>query len=73
MFFYAAVRNGQLGRYALADMCEDAFLAPCLDWGEDEDKDALSESYDLGAIFDRCFDDWPEIGYRSKSIWPNWE
>jgi hypothetical protein len=71
MFFYGAVRNGRLGRYALADMCMDAFHAPCLDWEHDE----MFRVYDIRqATFEsRCFDDWPETGYNSKSVWPNWK
>lgn len=71
MFFYAAVRNGQLGRYALAKMCIDAFYAPCLKWEKGDMFDTYNIRY---ATFGRwCFDDWPEIPYSIDSIWPNWE
>jgi hypothetical protein len=59
MFFYAAVRNWQLGRYALAKMCIDAFYEPCLNWGK-------------AALDGMMFDDWNEISYDAKRIWPNW-
>jgi hypothetical protein len=70
MFFYGAVRNGQLGRYALANMCIDAFYEPCLNWGKDERFDVYN--IDDAAFNGTCFDDWPEIRYFIDSIWPNW-
>jgi hypothetical protein len=70
MCFHGAVRNGRLGRYALAKMFEDAFYAPCLE----PDKDERFKAYDIiSATFEgACFDDWPEIYYDLKDIWPNW-
>jgi hypothetical protein len=75
MFFYGAVRNGQLGRYALANMCIDAFYYPCLKWGRDGCEDERFDAYDIDdAAFDgTVFDDWPEIYYCIESIWPNWK
>jgi hypothetical protein len=71
MFFYAAVRNGQLGRYALAKMCIKAFYAPCLNRGKDKRFRAYAITE---ATFDgMIFDDWPDIRYRIDSIWPNWK
>jgi hypothetical protein len=74
MLFYGAVKNAQCGRYTLARMCIKAFRSSQLERGKDLAKDRLYDSYDLGMIFDGCcFDDWPEIHYRAKSVWPNWE
>jgi hypothetical protein len=70
MFFYAAVRNGQLGRRALAQMCINAFHAPCLNLKKDD----RFRGYRIvwAALENRRFDDWPEIRYFIDSIWPNW-
>jgi hypothetical protein len=71
MFFYGAVRNGQLGRYALAKMCIKAFYAPCLT----RERDERFDSYDIydtafgGDTFENC----DEIDYCAKRIWPNWK
>jgi hypothetical protein len=73
MLYCGAIKNGQWGRYTLAMMCMDAFLAPHIKLGRDQAIDELYASYDLGVVFDSCFDDWPEIQYRSESVWPNWE
>jgi hypothetical protein len=54
-------------------MCTNAFLAPCLKWDSNGCADERFNEYDLGAVFDRCFDNWPEIGYFIESIWPNWK
>jgi hypothetical protein len=76
MFFYAAVKNGQLGRYALAKMCIDAFYAPCLTWDSDGCAD---ERFKMHNIWRTTFPDiiglpdWNEISYDAKRIWPNWE
>jgi hypothetical protein len=74
MFFYAAVRNGQLGRYALANMLTDAFYAPCLNWDSNGCADSRFTVYDIEeATFGNwCCDDWLEISYDAKRIWPNW-
>jgi hypothetical protein len=73
MLFYGAIINAQWGRYTLANMCEDAFLAPFFDRRKDPIKDRLLSLYDRNMIFDGCcFDDWPEIHYFIDNVWPNW-
>jgi hypothetical protein len=73
MFFHAAVRNGQLGIYSLADMCINAFFAPCLKWKETCEDNRFTK-YEVEEITygSCCFKDWPEIDYYSEDIWPNW-
>jgi hypothetical protein len=75
MFFYGAVRNGQLGRYALAKVCMEAFYYPCLKWGRDGCEDERFKAYNISrATFGgMCFDGWPTMYYYLKSIWPNWK
>jgi hypothetical protein len=74
MFFCGAVKNAQWGRYPLARMLMNAFLAPSLEPGRDSVRDELYGAYNLRMIFEGChFDGWPEIQYRSESVWPNWE
>jgi hypothetical protein len=67
MFFYAAVKNGYFGRYALAKMCVDAHEA--LRW-----KHISSSTNNVWNItFDGiCFDDWPDISYNIRRTWPEW-
>jgi hypothetical protein len=72
MFFYAAVKNGQLGRYALADMCIDAFYAPCLSWGDETDERFIVYDIEEATFSGRCFED-SGMRYFVNSIWPNWE
>jgi hypothetical protein len=71
MFFYGAVRNGQLGRYAFAMLCLDAFCAPCLDC--ENDKRFYAHNITYATFEGKCFDDWPDIDYDPKDIWPNWK
>jgi hypothetical protein len=75
MFFFAAVRNGQLGRYELANMFTDAFYAPCLNWDSNGCADARFKIHNVWLITfpDINPGDWPEIDYFIKSIWPNWK
>jgi hypothetical protein len=70
MFFYGAVRNGQLGRQALASMCESAFDAPCLNWGKDERFNAYNIRQ---AIFEGVLYEDTGVRYFIEDIWPNWE
>jgi hypothetical protein len=70
MFFYAAVRNGQLGRHELAEMCVKGFYAPCLDWGNDE---RFITYHVKQATFGRRLYEDSGARYSIKSIWPNWK
>jgi hypothetical protein len=70
MFFYAAVRNGQLGRYALADMCIHAFYAPCLNRGKDDRFDSYKITQ---AALNYVLSEDSGLYYFVKSIWPNWK
>jgi hypothetical protein len=75
MFFYASVRNGQLGRYALANMCMDAFYAPCTG-DENGHADARFTAYDIWHTTSPNVLGLPDcdtIDYEPKSTWPNWE
>ncbi|MDR1233752.1 MAG: hypothetical protein LBJ92_01195 [Holosporales bacterium] len=76
IFFHAAVRNGQLGRDTLVNLCIDAFYAPCLKWGSDNRcLDEEYTKYDIsqvpfgGGI--KCSEE-DIIYYNVKLMWPNW-
>jgi hypothetical protein len=75
MFFYAAVKNGQLGRYALAKMFTSAFYAPCLTWDSDGCADERFKMHNiwLTTFPDTICCDWNEIRYNARLIWPNWK
>ncbi|MDR0630595.1 MAG: hypothetical protein LBF70_00985 [Holosporales bacterium] len=75
MLFYGAVENGKRGRYTLARMFIDAFYAPCTNWDRSgyHDERFTSREIILSTFDDTCFDDWPEIDYHIKKVWPNWK
>jgi hypothetical protein len=70
MFFYAAVKNGYFGRYAMAKMCVDAYEA--LRWRRVSSTNKEEVDVETATFDGICFDDWPDIYYCVRSIWPNW-
>jgi hypothetical protein len=75
MFFYVAVKNAQFGRVAMADMCMDAFYAPCINCDSSGYHDERFTSRNIYPTVYRNGarrSEFSRIGYCIKSIWPNW-
>jgi hypothetical protein len=78
MFFYAAVENGNKGRYTMAYMCVNAFHASESNYNKyifDEwyQKHEITHGLNALVFSGTIFDDWDEIRYFPASIWPNWD